>query len=135
MFCEQATLLLLLQIEFIESHLSHLVSMAPPYSVGTIEVLHTPSSKLDDPRANYRGLDPRIITLPKGHKKEFDCRAFDVETVFEKDVEIPMRDGTILRGDVFRPAGKSNLPAVIMFSPYGKSGTGEILYPTLESIS
>ncbi|KAH8693345.1 Alpha/Beta hydrolase protein [Phaeosphaeriaceae sp. PMI808] len=101
-----------------------MAARAPYFTVGAIEVLHTPSSGLDDPRAKYNGIDPRTIALSVGHKKEPDCRPFEVETVFEKDIEILMRDGTILRGDVFRPANKSSLPAVIMFSPYGKSGTG-----------
>ncbi|KAF2871290.1 Alpha/Beta hydrolase protein [Massariosphaeria phaeospora] len=101
-----------------------MASRTPEYTVGAIHVLHTPSSGLDDPRSNYDGIDSCTINLPVGHKKEPDCRPFQVETVFEKDIEIPMRDGTVLRGDVFRPASKSNLPAIMMFSPYGKSGTG-----------
>ncbi|KAL1610493.1 hypothetical protein SLS60_002162 [Paraconiothyrium brasiliense] len=101
--------------------------MAPSeskYTVGTIEVLHTSSSENSDPRAKYNGIDRRTINLPVGHKKEPDCRSFESETIFDKDIEIPMRDGTVLRGDVFRPAGKQALPAIVMFSPYGKSGTG-----------
>ncbi|KIW74044.1 hypothetical protein PV04_02112 [Phialophora macrospora] len=42
-----------------------------------------------------------------------------------RDIEIPLRDGTIIRGDVFRPAETENpVPALVAWSPYGKSGTG-----------
>ncbi|KAF2682212.1 alpha/beta-hydrolase [Lentithecium fluviatile CBS 122367] len=101
-----------------------MASTVAQYNVGAIEALHTQSSGLDDPRANYNGIDSRTIVLPVGHKKETDCRPFEAETVSDKDIEIPMRDGTILRGDVFRPVGRSSLPAIITFSPYWKSGTG-----------
>ncbi|KAJ4349634.1 uncharacterized protein N0V89_008251 [Didymosphaeria variabile] len=65
------------------------------YTVGTIEVFHTSSSKANDPRAKYNG----TINLPIGHKREPDCRSFESETIFDKDIVIPMRDGTVLRGD------------------------------------
>jgi predicted acyl esterase len=97
------------------------------YTVNNIEVLHTSSSGLDDPRANYSGIDARTVTLPVGHRKADYGRPLEVETVFEKDVEVPLRDGTILRGDVFRPTSSTKVPAIIMFSPYGKSGSGESL--------
>lgn len=40
--------------------------------------------------------------------------------VFERDVEIPMRDGTILRANVFRPAEPGRYPAILSAHPYGK---------------
>jgi predicted acyl esterase len=40
--------------------------------------------------------------------------------VFERDVEIPMRDGTILRANVFRPRAPGRYPAILSAHPYGK---------------
>ena len=51
------------------------------------------------------------------------------DLIWEKDVAIPLRDGVELRSDVFRPArlqGKP-LPALLAWSPYGKTGAGEWL--------
>lgn len=39
---------------------------------------------------------------------------------FERDVEVAMRDGTILRVNVFRPPGDGPFPVVMCAHPYGK---------------
>ena len=41
--------------------------------------------------------------------------------IVEKEVEIPMRDGVILRGDVYRPATDEPVPAVLKRIPYDKN--------------
>ena len=38
----------------------------------------------------------------------------------EHDVAVPMRDGTILRADIYRPAGEGKFPVVVTRTPYGK---------------
>jgi uncharacterized protein len=40
--------------------------------------------------------------------------------VIERNVEIPMRDGTILRADVLRPAEGGPYPVLFLRTPYGK---------------
>ncbi len=42
--------------------------------------------------------------------------------VIEKDLSIPMRDGTVLKGDLYRPDGPQRLPVLLNRTPYGKSG-------------
>ena len=42
--------------------------------------------------------------------------------VIEKDLLIPMRDGTVLKGDLYRPDGPERLPVLLNRTPYGKSG-------------
>ena len=39
----------------------------------------------------------------------------------EMDVEIPMRDGVLLRGNLWRPDGDGPFPALLSRTPYGKS--------------
>lgn len=41
--------------------------------------------------------------------------------VMDRAVEIPMRDGTILRADVWRPAGDGPFPALLMRTPYDRT--------------
>ncbi len=95
------------------------------FKVGEIEVLHSKSAPIDRPTSNYNGFNPSTTTLPKGHKKDDECRRFPVEIILERDIKIPMRDGVTLFADVFRPVGESQkYPAIIPWSPYGKSGTG-----------
>src|SRR6478736_1895852 len=38
----------------------------------------------------------------------------------EWDAAIPMDDGTVLRADVFRPAGKGEFPVILNYGPYAK---------------
>ena len=39
----------------------------------------------------------------------------------EWDVPVPMRDGIILRADVYRPVGSGKYPALLFHGPYGKN--------------
>src|SRR5918997_2800283 len=39
---------------------------------------------------------------------------------FERDVPVAMRDGTILRANVFRPSAAGRYPVVLCAHPYGK---------------
>ncbi|WP_234802300.1 CocE/NonD family hydrolase [Mycolicibacterium fortuitum] len=43
------------------------------------------------------------------------------------DVPVPMRDGTILRADVYRPAGRGPWPVLIQRTPYDKRALGAAL--------
>jgi putative CocE/NonD family hydrolase len=43
------------------------------------------------------------------------------ELVVERNVEVPMRDGVILRADVYRPATDTPVPAVVNRTPYDRS--------------
>ena len=47
------------------------------------------------------------------------------ETAFEKNLEMPMRDGTILRADITRPDGEGPFPTLIERTPYNKDGASE----------
>ena len=38
----------------------------------------------------------------------------------EKNVDVPMRDGAVLRADVFRPVEPGEHPVIMSFGPYGK---------------
>lgn len=57
-------------------------------------------------------------------KKIFRCPVAVFEAPgsidFQRDLEVPMRDGTILRANLFRPARSGRLPVLISFHPYGK---------------
>jgi predicted acyl esterase len=42
------------------------------------------------------------------------------DVLFERDIAVPMRDGTRLRANVFRPAGERRVPALMSVTPHGK---------------
>lgn len=95
-----------------------------PLRVGSIDVIQTSLRPCaQDP--NYDNGDSSITILPKGHRKDPAYAAFQANTIFEKDVKIPLRDGARIRADIFRPAdSKEKVPALVAWSPYGKSGRG-----------
>ncbi|HWE83042.1 MAG TPA: CocE/NonD family hydrolase [Gaiellaceae bacterium] len=49
--------------------------------------------------------------------------------LIEWDVEVPMDDGVVLRGDVFRPEGDGLHPAILTCGPYGKGLAYQDGYP------
>jgi uncharacterized protein len=42
------------------------------------------------------------------------------EMIFTNDIAVPMRDGTRLMANVFRPAGAARVPVIMSVTPYGK---------------
>jgi len=43
------------------------------------------------------------------------------KVIIEKDIEIPMRDGCVLKADLYRPDGPEKLPVLLNRTPYDKS--------------
>jgi predicted acyl esterase len=72
---------------------------------------------------------PSVRMLPKGWKRGEGYRPLPKDLIWEKDVDIPLRDGIKLRADVFRPRETEDrpLPALLPWSPYGKTGIGRCL--------
>ncbi|EOD52596.1 putative x-pro dipeptidyl-peptidase c-terminal non-catalytic domain-containing protein [Neofusicoccum parvum UCRNP2] len=89
----------------------------------------------EHPAYKYDGFNPSVQTLPKGYTREPGRRPFGVDTVFQRDTAIKLRDGVTIYTDVFRPASSDEpggkVPAVIPWSPYGKSGTGPQSYDVM----
>jgi hypothetical protein len=42
------------------------------------------------------------------------------EMIFDKNVDVTMRDGAVLRANVFRPKAEGKFPVIMTFGPYGK---------------
>ena len=93
-------------------------------TVNGIEVIHSPSPAVGRPGDCYEGFKRESIVLQPGHQKTPNSRAFSQETVFDRDIEVPLRDGTRLRADVFRANNEQKVPALVAWSPYGKGGSG-----------
>ncbi|KAJ5355917.1 hypothetical protein N7517_010526 [Penicillium concentricum] len=87
------------------------------------------------PRYTYHGFQPGRIILSTGHVRSPGRRPFTAHTILDKDVSIPMRDGIKLYADIFRPCspegGEQKVPAIIPWSPYGKTGNGCLNYDNI----
>ena len=95
-------------------------------TMSQIELLFR-APKDPDSNARYDGGDSYTEVLPAGYRRSPDARPFELSTVYEKDVKIPMRDGPVLRADIFRPEDTQCVPAILPWSPYGKSGRGKTI--------
>lgn len=51
-----------------------------------------------------------------------------LDVICERDVPLPMRDGTVLRANVFRPAAPGRFPALLTRTPYGKGEAGDLRF-------
>ena len=49
--------------------------------------------------------------------------------IIEKDIEIPMRDGCVLKGDLYRPDSNEKLPVLLNRTPYDKK------FPLISSLT
>ena len=68
------------------------------------------------------------VNLPRGWRREGRLRLREAITL-DKDVPVEMRDKAKLCVDILRPTSRENerLPALVAWSPYGKTGTGALL--------
>lgn len=87
----------------------------------------------EHPQFSCPGFLQTKTVLPKGHVKSPGRKAFPTDVVFERDVAIPMRDGIKIYTDIFRPTDSetNKVPALIPWSPYGKTGSGVYQYDTM----
>jgi len=80
--------------------------------------------------ANAEVVFRKEVTHPKeGKHPGFGYRVErDSDMLIERDVAVPMRDGKKLYADVIRPEGKTGLPVIVTYSPYGKHGLKKFLF-------
>jgi uncharacterized protein len=83
--------------------------------------IYTPSHPLPGPRSGaLTEFGPGTRTLKAGFKIAPQFLSLPIETVFEKDVAVKLRDGVTIYVDVFRPVGAEKVPVIVAWSPYGK---------------
>jgi hypothetical protein len=81
----------------------------------------------DAPRARYTGFHPGSQVLKKGTVRREGALALPCDIIFDRDVQLTMRDGTNIYTDVFRPAMEGRYPGLVGWSPYGKEIGGQWL--------
>lgn len=88
----------------------------------TDQWIYTPSTPLPAPRTGVlTPVEPGTRTLEAGYRVAPQFKALPVDTVFDKDVAMQLRDGTTIHLDVFRPVGTEPVPVIVAWSPYGKA--------------
>ena len=72
-------------------------------------------------QGRFSPFEPGERVLPAGFQLQPGLMPLPVDIVMMKDVAVPLRDGVTIYVDVFRPAGAAKAPAIVAWSPYGKS--------------
>ena len=90
------------------------------------DVIYRPLRPVSDPAAFYPGLEPEVVTLPRGStygptgaegpagsRWHGGTRALPTDILFERDVAVTLRDGTVIYVDIYRPPGATDVPAIM----------------------
>lgn len=96
------------------------------FKIGSVDVKFRDAFK-----QNIPPLDQRTTELPPGHRKQPTYRPLTTTTIFDQDQALTLRDGTVIYADIFRPKTDEKVPAIVMWSPYGKTGTGMLNIHTM----
>ena len=62
--------------------------------------------------------------LRKGHLRRPGARPLSCDILFEPDVAVDLRDGTVIYTDILRPVEEGQYPAIVSWGPFGKSVGG-----------
>ena len=66
---------------------------------------------------------------------EFPSPVISEDVIIEKDVAVTMRDGTVLRADIYRPNLEGRFPVVINRGPYDKTASLDFTPAVLRSLA
>ncbi|WP_208024251.1 CocE/NonD family hydrolase [Amycolatopsis pithecellobii] len=86
------------------------------------DVIWSAANPPESPTAKWRGFKPGSEVLPQGSVHSPGGLPLPCDIVFERDVEVTLRDGKRIFVDVFRPVTGDPVPALMAWSPYGKQG-------------
>ncbi|KAJ5620590.1 Alpha/Beta hydrolase protein [Penicillium lagena] len=90
-----------------------------------VEIRWRPLSPPEESPA-YPGFYPSVTELPVGHKRRENSRPLHEPMIFERDQTLRLRDGTKIFADIYRPTNETLVPAIMVWGPYGKSGSGRL---------
>lgn len=88
------------------------------------------AQSIENPRFRYNGFQPGSTVLPKGWQKSEGMRPLPCDIIYDRDVAIPLRDGTVVYADVFRPVTEEKVPVLFASTMFGKYGS----YVTIDDI-
>jgi len=74
------------------------------------------------PLPSYEGIDLAARGATFSFVSPFNPRTYIAEPgiICDQDVAVKMRDGVTIYADIYRPAGQTDIPVIISWSPFGK---------------
>jgi len=74
-------------------------------------------------KSMYPGLDEHTYVLKAGSIQKEGVKSLPVDVRVDQDTPVPLRDGTIIRADIYRPTAEGSYPTIMWYAPYGKRGS------------
>lgn len=93
----------------------------------TVEVAYRKGLPVTADRARVPEFQTETMVLKAGTIRYEGAKPLSCDILFEKDVPVTLRDGTVIYTDVFRPVDDAKHPAIMAWSPYGKEIGGQLL--------
>jgi len=93
----------------------------------TVEVYYRKGLSPEAVRARGAEFKTESMVLKAGTVRMPGARPLSCDILFEKDVPVTLRDGTVIYTDIFRPVDNEKHPAIMAWSPYGKEIGGQWL--------
>ena len=90
-------------------------------------VWHRRPQPLSAPRVRYPGFRAGRQILRAGEVRFQSALPLSCDIIADLDVEITLRDGTVIYADILRPVNVETCPAIVSLSPYGKQLGCELL--------
>lgn len=93
----------------------------------TVEVYYRKGLPITADRVRAGDFKTETMILKAGTIRRAGSMPLTCDILFEKDVPVTLRDGTIIYTDIFRPVDNEKHPAIMAWSPYGKEIGGQWL--------
>ncbi len=93
----------------------------------TVEVYYRKGQPIDADRVRAGVFKTETMILKAGTIRREGAKPLTCDILFEKDVPVTLRDGTVIYVDIFRPVDELRHPAIMAWSPYGKEIGGQWL--------
>lgn len=74
--------------------------------------------------SHWKGFKTEEVHYKKGWVGKKWKKPLDCDILLEKDTPIKMRDGITIYADIYRPEHAGQVPVIVAWGPYGKSGGG-----------
>ena len=111
-----------------EGNASTVVTMPKVMENGkTIDVYYRKGLSPKAARARGGVFKTESMILKAGTVRMPGAKPLSCDILFEKDVPVTLRDGTVIYTDIFRPVDEAKHPAIMAWSPYGKEIGGQWL--------
>lgn len=93
----------------------------------TVEVSYRKGLPVTADRARVPEFKTETMVLKAGSIRYEGAKPLSCDILFEKDVPVTLRDGTVIYTDVFRPVDDAKHPSIMAWSPYGMEIGGQLL--------